>query len=160
MINLWKLMEVLRLPPVTCAIHLFLLMMLRWKAAMSCYNCSTRTIILIITYILFAFQKAIMSDSIPTCSFCSATVKPNVVFFGEDLPEKYFQHETDFPKADLLIIMGTSLKVGQVHHHQNYHHHKPTGNIWIDYGGYTQSPKVVLLFIVLDWALCQPGEHS
>ncbi|KAB5574813.1 hypothetical protein PHYPO_G00213450 [Pangasianodon hypophthalmus] len=56
-------------------------------------------------------KKAIMSDSVPTCTFCSATVKPNVVFFGEDLPEKYFQHETDFPKADLLIIMGTSLKI-------------------------------------------------
>ncbi|KAI5098101.1 hypothetical protein C0J45_11828 [Silurus meridionalis] len=56
-------------------------------------------------------KKAIMSDSVPTCSFCSATVKPNVVFFGEDLPETYFQHETDFPKADLLIIMGTSLKI-------------------------------------------------
>ncbi|KAF5897525.1 NAD-dependent protein deacetylase sirtuin-3-like [Clarias magur] len=56
-------------------------------------------------------KKAIMSDSVPTCSFCSATVKPNVVFFGEDLPEKYFQHETDFPNADLLIIMGTSLKI-------------------------------------------------
>ncbi|XP_058243789.1 NAD-dependent protein deacetylase sirtuin-3 isoform X1 [Hemibagrus wyckioides] len=56
-------------------------------------------------------KNAIMTDSIPTCTFCSATVKPNVVFFGEDLPEKYFQHETDFPKADLLIIMGTSLKI-------------------------------------------------
>ncbi|XP_053478867.1 NAD-dependent protein deacetylase sirtuin-3 [Ictalurus furcatus] len=56
-------------------------------------------------------KKAIMSDSVPTCTFCSATVKPNVVFFGEDLPEKYFQNETDFPKADLLIIMGTSLKI-------------------------------------------------
>lgn len=67
-----------------------------------------------------------MSDSVPTCTFCSATVKPNVVFFGEDLPEKYFQHETDFPKADLLIIMGTSLKVSVILHHN---HHKPTGRI-------------------------------
>lgn len=67
-----------------------------------------------------------MSDHVPTCTFCSATVKPNVVFFGEDLPEKYFQHETDFPKADLLIIMGTSLKVKDKYHH---HHYKPTGRI-------------------------------
>lgn len=52
-----------------------------------------------------------MSDNIPTCSFCSATVKPNVVFFGEDLPEKYFLHEADFSNTDLLIIMGTSLQV-------------------------------------------------
>lgn len=52
-----------------------------------------------------------MTDNIPTCSFCAATVKPDVVFFGEDLPQKYFLHTKDFPKADLLIIMGTSLKV-------------------------------------------------
>lgn len=56
-------------------------------------------------------QAAIMSDKVPLCSFCTATVKPDVVFFGEDLPEKYFLHTKDFPKADLLIIMGTSLQV-------------------------------------------------
>ncbi|XP_072550666.1 NAD-dependent protein deacetylase sirtuin-3 isoform X2 [Salminus brasiliensis] len=56
-------------------------------------------------------KEAIMSDDVPKCSFCSATVKPNVVFFGEDLPEKYFQHTQDFPKADLLMIMGTSLQI-------------------------------------------------
>ncbi|XP_076841212.1 NAD-dependent protein deacetylase sirtuin-3 isoform X2 [Brachyhypopomus gauderio] len=56
-------------------------------------------------------KKVIMSDGVPTCSFCSATVKPNVVFFGEDLPEKYFQHAKDFPRADLLLIMGTSLQI-------------------------------------------------
>lgn len=52
-----------------------------------------------------------MSDQVPVCSFCAATVKPDVVFFGEDLPQKYFLHTEDFPKADLLIIMGTSLQV-------------------------------------------------
>lgn len=56
-------------------------------------------------------KKAIMSDIIPTCSFCQGAVKPDVVFFGEDLPQKYFLHSTDFPKADLLIIMGTSLQI-------------------------------------------------
>jgi NAD-dependent deacetylase sirtuin 3 len=52
-----------------------------------------------------------MSDKVPVCTFCQATVKPDIVFFGEDLPEKYFLHSKDFPKADLLIIMGTSLQV-------------------------------------------------
>ena len=52
-----------------------------------------------------------MNDKIPVCSFCAATVKPDVVFFGEDLPQEYFLHSKDFPKADLLIIMGTSLQV-------------------------------------------------
>lgn len=52
-----------------------------------------------------------MNGNVPTCTFCSATVKPDIVFFGEDLPQKYFLHTKDFPKADLLIIMGTSLQV-------------------------------------------------
>ncbi|KAJ8373635.1 hypothetical protein SKAU_G00042150 [Synaphobranchus kaupii] len=56
-------------------------------------------------------KSAIMNDSIPICSFCQGTVKPDIVFFGEDLPQKYFLSSTDFPKADLLIIMGTSLQI-------------------------------------------------
>ncbi|XP_029378952.1 NAD-dependent protein deacetylase sirtuin-3 [Echeneis naucrates] len=56
-------------------------------------------------------KHAIMNDNIPICTFCAATVKPDVVFFGEDLPQKYFLHAEDFPKADLLIIMGTSLQI-------------------------------------------------
>jgi NAD-dependent deacetylase sirtuin 2 len=39
-------------------------------------------------------------------------VKPDIVFFGESLPEKFHQLvPKDFPKCDLLIVMGTSLKV-------------------------------------------------
>lgn len=56
-------------------------------------------------------KQAIMNGNVPICTFCAGAVKPNVVFFGEDLPEKYFQHAQDFPKADLLMIMGTSLKI-------------------------------------------------
>lgn len=55
-----------------------------------------------------------MNDNVPICTFCAATVKPDVVFFGEDLPQKYFLHTQDFPKTDLLIIMGTSLQVNFV----------------------------------------------
>ena len=39
-------------------------------------------------------------------------VKPDIVFFGEQLPERFFQcAESDFAECDLLIILGTSLKV-------------------------------------------------
>ncbi|KAL1499407.1 hypothetical protein AB1Y20_011612 [Prymnesium parvum] len=38
--------------------------------------------------------------------------KPDIVFFGEALPERFFrQAEEDFPACDLLIVMGTSLRV-------------------------------------------------
>ncbi|XP_061578657.1 NAD-dependent protein deacetylase sirtuin-3 [Cololabis saira] len=73
-------------------------------ATASCHLCYT-------PYPAEEAKCAIMNDNVPTCSFCSATVKPDVVFFGEDLPQKYFLHTKDFPKADLLIIMGTSLQI-------------------------------------------------
>ena len=39
-------------------------------------------------------------------------VKPDIVFFGEKLPERFFTYaNNDFSKCDLLIVMGTSLKV-------------------------------------------------
>lgn len=39
-------------------------------------------------------------------------VKPKIVFFGEDLPERFFQlQKADLAKCDLLIVMGTSLQV-------------------------------------------------
>lgn len=53
------------------------------------------------------------SDTIPTCSACATgVVKPDIVFFGESLPKRYFElAHTDLPQADLLLVFGTSLKV-------------------------------------------------
>ena len=39
-------------------------------------------------------------------------VKPDIVFFGEMLPSRFQLCESDLPNASLLIIMGTSLEVG------------------------------------------------
>jgi len=46
------------------------------------------------------------------CTKCQGYVKPGVIFFKESLPPKFFKslHE-DIPKCDLLLILGTSLKV-------------------------------------------------
>ncbi|XP_054627822.1 NAD-dependent protein deacetylase sirtuin-3, mitochondrial isoform X3 [Dunckerocampus dactyliophorus] len=52
-----------------------------------------------------------MSGVIPKCPTCKGIVKPDIVFFGEELPLQFFNYLTDFPLADLLIVMGTSLKV-------------------------------------------------
>eukprot|EP00928_Gymnodinium_smaydae_P081121 TRINITY_DN64697_c0_g1_i1.p1 TRINITY_DN64697_c0_g1~~TRINITY_DN64697_c0_g1_i1.p1 ORF type:complete len:350 (-),score=62.00 TRINITY_DN64697_c0_g1_i1:145-1194(-) len=39
-------------------------------------------------------------------------VKPDIVFFGENLPRRFFTlSASDFPACDLLIVMGTSLAV-------------------------------------------------
>ena len=43
---------------------------------------------------------------------CNAVIKPDIVFFGEGLPERFHTLiEEDFDKCDLCITMGTSLYV-------------------------------------------------
>ena len=45
-----------------------------------------------------------------TCT--QGLVKPDIVFFGEDLPQRFHSLRLrDFSHCDLLIIMGTSLEV-------------------------------------------------
>jgi NAD-dependent deacetylase sirtuin 2 len=44
--------------------------------------------------------------------WCDALVKPDIVFFGENLPARFNQLAAqDFPRCDLLIVAGTSLGV-------------------------------------------------
>ncbi|XP_048586480.1 NAD-dependent protein deacetylase sirtuin-2 isoform X2 [Nematostella vectensis] len=54
----------------------------------------------------------IMADKIPRCTECDGVVKPDIGFFGDPMPDKFYQLAAeDFPKCDLLIVMGTSLIV-------------------------------------------------
>uniref|UniRef100_A0A671V2D6 NAD-dependent protein deacetylase n=1 Tax=Sparus aurata TaxID=8175 RepID=A0A671V2D6_SPAAU len=83
-------------------------------------------------YNLDWMKEKIFSDDIPKCDKCNSLVKPDIVFFGENLPVRFFtsmkmnvlQHLCrnklfspllcacqDFPRCDLLIVMGTSLQV-------------------------------------------------
>ncbi|KAM3924088.1 NAD-dependent protein deacetylase sirtuin-3, mitochondrial-like [Leptodactylus fuscus] len=56
-------------------------------------------------------QDLIMTGITPRCNVCYGVVKPDIVFFGEDLPKCFYRFSKDFPRADLLIVMGTSLKI-------------------------------------------------
>ncbi|XP_013142158.1 PREDICTED: NAD-dependent protein deacetylase sirtuin-2-like, partial [Papilio polytes] len=54
----------------------------------------------------------IFADQIPICTECPGIIKPDIVFFGESLPERFQTClQEDFQKCDLLIIMGSSLEV-------------------------------------------------
>ncbi|XP_076971319.1 NAD-dependent protein deacetylase sirtuin-3, mitochondrial isoform X4 [Tamandua tetradactyla] len=57
------------------------------------------------------FRADVMADRLPRCPVCTGVVKPDVVFFGEPLPERFWLHTVDFPLADLLLVLGTSLEV-------------------------------------------------
>ncbi|XP_050831686.1 NAD-dependent protein deacetylase sirtuin-3, mitochondrial isoform X1 [Serinus canaria] len=59
------------------------------------------------------FRGDVMGDRIPRCPVCTGVVKPDIVFFGEQLPQRFLLHLTDFPMADLLFVIGTSLEVWQ-----------------------------------------------
>lgn len=52
------------------------------------------------------------NDGIPICAACSGYVKPDIVFFGESLPERFFETwEEDADDIEVAIVAGTSLTV-------------------------------------------------
>ena len=56
-------------------------------------------------------NKCIEDNIIKYCDICNNPCKPNIVFYGERLPEEFFIKGNDIYDADLIIIMGTSLQV-------------------------------------------------
>lgn len=52
------------------------------------------------------------NNEIPTCAECKGYVKPDIVFFGEALPEKLWEYwDEDIDNVDIAIVAGTSLAV-------------------------------------------------
>ncbi|RVE47277.1 hypothetical protein evm_008074 [Chilo suppressalis] len=63
-------------------------------------------------YTLDFVKDRIFADEIPICTECPGVVKPDIVFFGESLPERFQRClQEDFERCDMLIIMGSSLEV-------------------------------------------------
>ncbi|XP_072130606.1 NAD-dependent protein deacetylase sirtuin-2 isoform X1 [Mobula birostris] len=63
-------------------------------------------------YNLDWMKTQIFTKPSPKCEECDSVVKPDIVFFGESLPHRFFATmDSDFPKCDLLIVLGTSLQV-------------------------------------------------
>ena len=56
------------------------------------------------------FYDDIQEGKISYCS-CGGVVKPDIVFFGEPLPNKFFKAIDDFDETDFVLCMGTSLSV-------------------------------------------------
>ncbi|KAK3103077.1 hypothetical protein FSP39_016292 [Pinctada imbricata] len=58
-------------------------------------------------------KEPIFSDRLPKCKKrgCPGIVKPDITFFGEDLPQRFYFYLKDMLQTDLVIVMGTSLEV-------------------------------------------------
>lgn len=58
------------------------------------------------------FVECIKNDQIMKCTKCNeGLVKPDIVFFGEQLPVKFYTGWKMVAECDLVFIMGTALKV-------------------------------------------------
>ena len=57
-------------------------------------------------------KESVFAGAIPRCTACHGLVKPDIVFFGESLPDRFTtSFKRDLERADALLVMGTSLKV-------------------------------------------------
>ena len=56
-------------------------------------------------------NEGIEKGEIYYCPDCKGPCKPQVVFYGEDLPKRFYEKIVESRDIDLIIIMGTSLKV-------------------------------------------------
>lgn len=58
-------------------------------------------------------RQAVSKRDVPHCLTpqCNGLVKPDIVFFGEQLPEEFRRNRSLPSSADLCIVMGTSLTV-------------------------------------------------
>jgi NAD-dependent histone deacetylase SIR2 len=58
-------------------------------------------------------REAIRARWVPRCLdlACNGLVKPEIVFFGEQLPAEFFANRSLPSQADLAIVLGTSLSV-------------------------------------------------
>ena len=65
--------------------------------------------------------------------FLQGVIKPDIVFFGENLPAKFFSFTIDMPQADLLIVMGTSLEVHIMIYLKNYYYRTVSTNGLLKY---------------------------
>ncbi|KAK0202078.1 class I sirtuins SIR2 family protein [Desarmillaria ectypa] len=73
-------------------------------ASQRCIDCHT-------PYDGLKMKENIRNKEIAFCEKCRGLVKPDIVFFGESLPDKFIHAIPSVKMADLLLIIGTSLTV-------------------------------------------------
>ena len=62
-----------------------------------------------------AIAKEVGCGAIPRCPTCGSLVKPDIVFFGEALPDEFSRKwKADRATCDLLVVIGSSLQVHPV----------------------------------------------
>lgn len=76
----------------------------------SCINCGQKVELDVIT------EKVDKGQIPPLCDLCGGILRPDVVFFGDQLPEDFNIAWEKVKKSDLLIVIGSSLTVVPVNY--------------------------------------------
>ncbi len=69
-----------------------------------CLECRT-------PYPIEELLKKAEQEGFPRCDRCRGLLKPDVVLFGELLPPAFAESEAEVHRADLLLVLGSSLEV-------------------------------------------------
>ena len=56
-------------------------------------------------------NEKIQKEEMYYCPKCNGPCKPNIVFYGENYPAKFYQSLKECNDVEVIIIMGTTLKV-------------------------------------------------
>ncbi len=71
----------------------------------TCVNCGKK-------YTLEEVRNKMKEEEIPRCDDCGGIIKPDIVFFEEELPYRVLQSAYfEVERCDLLLVIGTSLQV-------------------------------------------------
>jgi NAD-dependent SIR2 family protein deacetylase len=62
-------------------------------------------------FLLSDIEEDLKAGKPPRCPACTGIVKPDIVFFGEQLPARFYQLYDNPPESDLILVLGTSLSV-------------------------------------------------
>lgn len=76
----------------------------------SCMNCENTVPLDVIT------EKVNNGQIPPKCDRCQGTLRPDVIFFGDMLPEDFNIASNEVSSSDLLIVVGSSLAVSPVNY--------------------------------------------
>lgn len=74
----------------------------------SCISCHRK-------YTFAETRERLRDNAYPKCDYCHSLLKPDIVFYGENLDESILDRAyRSFEEADLCIVLGTSLVVNPV----------------------------------------------
>lgn len=76
----------------------------------SCLNCSNVVDLKVLKF------KVDNDEVPPKCDNCGGTLRPDVVFFGDMLPEEFNIAVREVETSDLLVVIGSSLMVAPVNY--------------------------------------------